>query len=80
MGGVCNVATGRIYSLLELIDILSGCVNQSVEVVHHPVREGDIPFSETEITRLQSLMSTKDFSSLNKGLSALLRYTSTNRK
>ena len=76
MGGVCNVATGNIHSLLELIDILSGCANQSVEVVHHPVREGDIPFSETQISRLQALMPTDNFTDLNTGLTALLQYTS----
>ncbi len=76
MGGVCNVATGNVQSLLELIDILSGCANQSVEVVHHPVREGDIPFSETEITRLQALMPTDDFIDLRAGLTALLQHSS----
>lgn len=76
MGGVCNVATGKIHSLLELIDILSGCANQSVDVVHHAVREGDIPFSETEITRLQSLMPTDGFTDLSSGLTALLHYSS----
>ncbi len=75
MGGVCNVATGKIHSLLELIDILSRCANQSVEVVHQAVREGDIPFSETEITRLQSLMPTDGFTDLSTGLTALLQYT-----
>ncbi len=76
MGGVCNVATGKIHSLLQLIDILSRCANQSVEVVHQTVREGDIPFSETEITRLQALMPTNDFTDLSSGLTALLQYTS----
>ncbi len=76
MGGVCNVATGNIHSLLELIDILSRCAKQSVDVVHQAVREGDIPFSQTEITRLQSLMPTDGFTDLSSGLTALLQSTS----
>ncbi len=74
MLGVCNVATGTSVTLLDLIDVLSLCVNQKLEVVHQPARVSDIPFSEATIARLSSLMPNHDFTSLNTGLTALLQY------
>jgi len=73
MTGVCNVATGKSHSLLELIEILSRCVNRSVEIVHHAARAGDIPFSEADITRLETLISTHRLIDLNEGLPAFLQ-------
>lgn len=73
MPGTCNVATGKSQSLLELIDILSRCVNQSVEIVHHSARAGDIPFSEADITRLRSLMPTQDLTDLRSGLATFIQ-------
>ncbi len=56
MTGVCNVATGRSVTLLDLIEALSGCVNRKLDVVHLPAQAGDIPFSEADCTRLQSII------------------------
>jgi len=73
MTGVCNVATGTSVSLLHLIEVLSRCVNQDLKIVHHPVRTGDIPYSEANISRLSSLLSNQKRTSLKEGLSALLQ-------
>jgi len=78
MTGVCNVATGTSVSLLHLIEVLSGCVNQNLEIVHHPARTGDIPFSEANVSKLSSLLSDQTSTPLHEGLSLLLESFSTN--
>ena len=74
IAGVCNVATGTSVTLLHIIEVLSRCVKQKLEIVHQPARVGDIPFSEAAITRLHSLMPSQDLTDLNKGLTALLQF------
>ena len=75
MMGVCNVATGRSVTLLHLIEVLSGCVNQKLETIHQPVQAGDIPFSEADIIKLSPLLQVQDITSLKEGLSSLLEST-----
>jgi len=72
MTGVCNVATGRSVTLLDLIDALSSCVNRTLDVLHLPAQAGDIPFSEADCTRLQSLINHKNMTNLQDGLQSLL--------
>ena len=74
--GVCNVATGRSVTLLDLIEVLSGCVNRKLDVVHLPVQAGDIPFSEADILKLSSIFPTQNMTSLNEGLLSLLKSSS----
>ncbi len=74
--GVCNVATGSSVTLLDLIQVLSGCVNQHLEILHLASRDGDIPFSEANISKLSSLLQTEKLTPLNEGLSSLLQSTS----
>lgn len=78
MTEVCNVATGTSLSLLRLIEVLSECVQQPLKVVHQPAQAGDILFSEAAISRLHLLMPNQDSTDLNKGLTALLQYRSSN--
>ena len=72
MTGVCNVATGRSVTLLDLIEVLSRCVSRKLEVVHQPAQAGDIPFSEADTVKFRSLMRTQNMTSLNDGLLSLL--------
>ena len=60
MTGVCNIATGTSVSLLHLIEVLSGCVNQKLEIHHRPARDGDIPFSEANTDRFTSGLHPKN--------------------
>ena len=71
--GVCNVATGKSYSLLEMIESLAKCTAQPLEVVHQAARPGDILFSSANIDRVRGLMDTQEFTSLEKGLAHLVR-------
>ena len=75
MTGVCNVATGLSVSLLHLIEVLSRCVNQPLEIVHQPARAGDIPLSEANINRFRSLLDTGNLTNLENGLQLLLEAT-----
>ncbi len=73
MTGVCNVATGQSISLLDLIEVLSDCVDRPLEIVQRPARLGDIPFSEAHVDRLQSLLDLKEMTCLKNGLQSLLQ-------
>jgi UDP-glucose 4-epimerase len=74
--GVCNVGTGTSLSLLHLIEVLSRCVNQKLEIIHRPTRDGDIQFSEADTSKLASLVAIENMTPLSEGLSHLLQYTS----
>ncbi len=73
LGEVCHVATGKSRDLLRLIETLSRCLGQSLEISHQAPLPGDIPFSAANIDRFRSLMNTKNFTSLEQGLSMLLQ-------
>lgn len=73
MTGVCNVATGKSLSLLNLIEVLAHCVGRPLEIVQRPARLGDIPFSEAHVARLDSLIDMKKMTDLKDGLQALLQ-------
>ena len=75
MTGVCNVATGTSVSLLHLIEVLSRCVNQELKIVHHPAREGDIPFSEAHTDLFHSVLDPKNLTNLDDGLQMLINAT-----
>lgn len=75
MTGVCNVATGRSVTLLNLIDALSSCVDRKLDVVHLPAQAGDIPFSEADCTRLQTILSHLKMTNLQDGLQRLFGTT-----
>ena len=75
MMGVCNVATGQSVSLLQLIEVLSGCVNRQLDVIHRPTQAGDIPFSEADIKRLHSIIDPKNLTNVSNGLQRLLEGT-----
>lgn len=75
MTGVCNVATGLSVSLLHLIEVLSRCVNQRLEIVHQPAQPGDIPVSEANINQFRSLLNASDLTNVENGLQLLLEAT-----
>ena len=75
MSGICNVATGKSISLLQMIEVLSYCVGKPLEVVHQGAQSGDIPFSESQIDRFLELMDAKEFTDLESGLAMLLEET-----
>ena len=76
MTGVCNVATDLSGSLLNLVEVLSGCVNQKLEINHRPSRDGDISFSEANISKHSVLLQPGTLTPLHEGLSCLNESTS----
>ncbi len=70
--GVCNVATGRSVTLLELIQILGKLCGEEPEIEFQPPRAGDIQRSAADVSRLHQLLETPAETSLQQGLMTLL--------
>jgi UDP-glucose 4-epimerase len=70
-GGVCNVATGRAVTLLELIDALADVAGLTPDVKHAVARSGDIRHSATANERLREELGCAAFTSLRAGLARL---------
>ncbi len=69
--GVCNIGTGRSWSLLEMIEVLSGLVGEELEVVHRDVQQGDIPHSTANVTRCDQELNVRYSTELREGLQEL---------
>jgi UDP-glucose 4-epimerase len=71
--GACNIATGQTWTLLQVINTLSTCVNQTLEVEHKDPRDGDILHSSAYNDRLKDVLGYTPQASLAEGLNALLQ-------
>ena len=71
-GEIYNIATGKHYTLLELIDILSELFNYKPEIVFKPERIGDIKESFAEISKI-SAEGFKAQYNLKQGLKEMLK-------
>jgi len=65
-----NLAFGGRTSLLELLAVIEKVLGRDVEVEHHPVREGDVPHSQADSTRLHQLFGALDPVPLEDGVRA----------
>ncbi len=72
--GVCNVATGKSGTLLDLIEVLKLCVGRELEVVLQPARSGDIPRSATRVDTLIDMLGFVPQTDLLAGLRALQQH------
>ena len=70
--GVCNVATGKTVTLLELIEILEKLCGSKVEKIFDAPREGDIVHSAANVERMNSQLNYSAKVSLSDGLKFLL--------
>lgn len=70
---VCNVGTGKSVSLLQLVETLGVTYQHTPTVTFEPARSGDIPHSCADTRRLKDMLGLKEFTSLQDGLSGLLR-------
>jgi UDP-glucose 4-epimerase len=68
---VCNVATGRSVTLLDLINDLSSLSGMHPDIRFLPPREGDIQRSAADPTRMHELLGIKAQIGLVDGLKAL---------
>lgn len=72
--GFCNVGTGNTWTLLEVIEVLSQCVRQTLAVEHLPPRDGDIVHSSARVEKINELIGFSAKSDLSTGLKALAQY------
>ena len=70
--GACNIATGKTWTLLQVIDTLSTCVKQPLKVEHKAPRDGDILHSAAYNDRLKQVLGYTPQATLEDGLNALL--------
>ena len=71
--GVCNVATGKSTSLLDLIEALSALTGNSTEILSSGHRHGDIVHSLGDPSRMNRELGLSAETTLKDGLAALLR-------
>ena len=70
--GVCNVATGKTVTLLELIEILEKLCGSKVEKIFDAPREGDIVHSAANVERMKTQLHFSAQIDLQTGLQILL--------
>lgn len=70
--GVCNMATGRSVTLLELIAALAQCASRTAKVRHEPPAVGDIRDSSVSPSRMHELFGFPKMTPLSDGLRQLI--------
>ncbi len=70
-GEVYNIATGKHYTLLELIDILSKLFQYKPEIIFKPVRAGDIKDSYADTSKINATGFKAQYN-LEQGLQKML--------
>lgn len=73
--GVCNIATGRSVTLLELIATLAECAGRTPTIRHEPPAPGDIRHSATLPKKMFEQLDPPAMTSLQDGLKQLLEST-----
>ena len=74
--GICNVATGQLTSLLDLVRALEALTGQSIQPVFSAGRQGDIYNSLGHVDRLREWLGVSARWSLHQGLKELLAHES----
>lgn len=72
-GEVYNIATGKHYTLLELIEILSKLFGYKAEIIFKPSRAGDIKESFADTSKISASGFKADYD-LEQGLKEMLKY------
>ena len=71
-GEVYNIATGKHYTLLELINILAKLFNYKPEIIFKPARAGDIKESFADISKISKTGFKANYN-LEQGLAEMLK-------
>lgn len=71
-GEICNVASGRQASLLDLVRVLGQLTGRELQPVFKDARAGDVRHSAAAIDRARTLLGYEPRYSLEAGLKALL--------
>jgi UDP-glucose 4-epimerase len=74
VGRVFNIATGRQYSLLQLIDSINGALGMKVEPVFAPARAGDVKESVADISAAREALGYEPQIDFDEGLRRSIDY------
>lgn len=74
VGQVCNVGTGRRFTLLQLMAALNQLLGTEVEPIFADARAGDVRESLADITRARTLLGYEPQYSLEEGLRQSIEY------
>ena len=67
-GGIFNIACGKRYTLLELLDVLSNIIEVKVEKVHTEPRPGDVRHSLASISQAEAQLGYQMSLDFEEGL------------
>lgn len=79
-GQVFNIACGQRYSLLELIQKLAQIIEKEPRVTHAAVRPGDVPHSQADINKAQTMLGYQPSVSFDDGLKQTSRSLASGEK
>jgi UDP-glucose 4-epimerase len=66
--GTFNLASGRSYSLLELVSAINDLLGTDIEPVFGPVRAGDVKYSQADITLARNVLGFEPSVAFRDGL------------
>ncbi len=78
-GNVFNLSGGKSISILELVDILHRFFPEAKEPKYGPAREGDIRFSQADITRATEALGYRPEITVEDGLRRTVEWFRANR-
>ena len=73
-GQIFNIGSGGQISILELFNILKRELNSDVTPIFGPKRPGDIPHSNANIEKAQSMLSYNPSVTFDEGICQLVKY------
>lgn len=75
-GEVLNIACGESYSLLDLVGCLNKILSKSIKPLFEDERQGDIKYSQADISKAQRFLGFTPSVSFDEGLEKLVRWVS----
>jgi UDP-glucose 4-epimerase len=80
VGESINIASGRSVSILELAGILQGFYPEAPEVQFGAPRQGDVRFSQADITKAREALGYRPKIELEEGLRRTVEWFKSNRR
>ena len=71
-GEAMNIGAGGQFSLLELIEVLNKELETEIEPIFGPIRQGDIPHSNADISKAQNMLGYDPKTSFEDGIHKLI--------
>lgn len=53
---VCNLGTGKGYSVKEIVDLVNERLNRNIEIEYADRRQGDVPMLVSDVTRMKNVL------------------------